>query len=168
MTTFTVVSHETCLVVGFQALDPGTMALIIIIYRCILPTNWACIVRMSPRNSLYFICRQIVELLGAIRTRFSRSCLCVHRKQFSAVLLRFFGSRWNHKRFILGSERREVALTSPRLQASCGLQAPDWLPVVGGQGRGAKRVHSQNSTLPSPSPRGGSWRLCTQHRQNLS
>ena len=27
MTTFTVVSHETCLVIGFQALDPGTVAL---------------------------------------------------------------------------------------------------------------------------------------------
>ena len=27
MTTFTVVSHETCVVVGFQALDPGTVAL---------------------------------------------------------------------------------------------------------------------------------------------
>ena len=27
MTTFTVVSHETCLVIGFQAFDLGTMAL---------------------------------------------------------------------------------------------------------------------------------------------
>ena len=115
MMTFTVVSHETCFVVGFHALDPSTVALtIIIIYQCILPTNWACIIRMSPQNPLYFICRQIVELLGAIRTRFSRSCLCVHREQFCAVLLRFFGSRWNHKRFILGSERREVALNFPK------------------------------------------------------
>ena len=27
MTSFTVVSEETCLVIGFQALDPGTVAL---------------------------------------------------------------------------------------------------------------------------------------------
>ena len=54
MTTFTVVSDETCFIVGFQALDPGTVALTIIIYRCILPTNWACIIRMSPKISLYF------------------------------------------------------------------------------------------------------------------
>ena len=54
-------------------------------------------------------------------------------------------------------------------QASGGLQAPDWLPGVVGQGGGAIEG-SQPRTLrgSSPSPRGGSWRLRAQHRTSLS
>ena len=92
----------------------------------------------------------------------------MYGEQLCMVLLRFFGSRWNHKRFILGSGQWEVALTSPRLQASCGLQAPDWLPGVGGQDGGAIEGSWPRTLLPSPSPHGGGWRLCAQHRASLS
>ena len=54
-------------------------------------------------------------------------------------------------------------------QASGGLQAPDWLPGVVGQGGGAIEG-SQPRTLhgSSPSPRGGSRRLHALHRTSLS
>ena len=68
---------------------------------------------------------------------------CVLRKQFSAVLLRFFGSRWTGKRLILGFWLRGVAFPlSQALAGNQGLHAPGWLPKEARQGR----VHQGGSS----------------------
>ena len=122
------------------------------------PPNGVVLVRMSSWNLLYFICRQIVGTLGAIRTRFSRSWPVCSGSSSARFLLRFFGSRRIGKQLILGFWLREVAFPlSQALAGNQGLHAPGWLPKGVRQGQGAPGGSSQGPySLSSPSPRGGS------------